>query len=41
MAAFVAAVELTVVRLRAVLARVAGAWHDEQAAAFFSGAQGG
>ncbi len=40
-AAFVAAVELTVVRLRAVLARVAGAWHDEQAAAFFSGAQGG
>ena len=35
--AFVAAVELTAVRLRAVLARVAGAWHDEQLAACLVG----
>lgn len=39
-AAYVAAVELTVVRLRAVLARVAGAWRDADAAPYLAGATG-
>ena len=39
-AAYVAAVELTVIRLRAVLARVAGAWRDEHVAPYLAGATG-
>jgi hypothetical protein len=40
-AAYVAAVEFSVVRLRAVLARVAGAWRDPDAAPYLAGATGG
>lgn len=39
-AAYVAAVELRVVRLRAVLARVSGAWRDLDAAPYLTGATG-
>ena len=39
-AAYVAAVELTAVRLRAILARVAGTWREEDATRFFAGATG-
>jgi hypothetical protein len=40
-AAYVAAVELTVVRLRAILARVAGAWRDADAAPYLAAPPGG
>ena len=40
-AAYVAAVELTVVRLRAILARVAGAWRDADAAPYLTASPGG
>jgi len=40
-AAYVAAVELTVVRLRAILARVAGAWRDADAAPYLAASPGG
>lgn len=40
-AAYVAAVELTAIRLRAILARVAGAWRDVDAAPYLAGAMGG
>ena len=39
-AAYVAAVELTVVRLRAILARVAGAWRDADAAPYLAASPG-
>jgi hypothetical protein len=39
--AFVAAVELAVVRLRAVIAQVAGGWHEEEAAAYLVVRPGG
>jgi hypothetical protein len=40
-AAFVAAVERTVVRLRAVIARVGGAWREEQAAEYLAAGPAG